>query len=131
MIVKVGSGLAALLLLVATLPRLDADEPGRDPADAVAMQTAVRADWLAQERRLGRTPQSPAAIGAAFERARSLLDSLRGIEGAPDLSTETDELQRLAERTKSVSSLGEVSRLDLYEHIRTLASVGGLSSGRL
>jgi len=121
MIVKVGSALAALLLLMTTLPRLDADEPGGDPADTVAMRTAVRADWVAQEKRLGRMPQSPPAIGAAFERTRLLLDSLRGIEGVPDLSTETAELQRLAERTRSVSSLGEISRLDLYERIRTLA----------
>ena len=119
MIGKPGS--AVLLLFVVGLPPCDAEQSAPELPDAAALQHAVRADWAAQERRLGRTPQSAEAINAALLRTRLLLESLRRVEGVRALFTETAELQRLAERTTSLPSLDAVDRQDLYERIRTLA----------
>lgn len=97
-----------------------AGEPGEGQAGPATMWAMVRADWEAQERRLGRTPQSTEAIQTAVKRASLLLENLREIENMPDLSVETAGLQRLAEQASNISTLDEAARLNLYDQIRTL-----------
>lgn len=84
-----------------------------------AMQAAVRADWEAQELRCGRVPQSPAAINAALQRTRALLEDLRQT-GVTELTSDAAALQRLAERAGCAGSMNEASRRELYDEIRTL-----------
>jgi hypothetical protein len=86
---------------------------------AEAMQTMVRTDWQAQEKRLGRTPQSPAAIHAALKRASLLLEDLRKTTHIADLSDEEAELKRLTNRTLNISKIDETTRLNLYYSFRT------------
>lgn len=93
---------------------------GDSEESTAALWTMVRADWEAQEKRLGRTPQSPEAIQAAVKRAFLLLEDLRRTENMPDLSLETSALQRLADQASNVSTLDEPARLSLYDEVRTL-----------
>jgi hypothetical protein len=88
--------------------------------DCAAMRSLVRADWEAQENRLGRTPYSPAAIHAAVRRASQLLEDLGRLEGVPDLASERIELQRLAAEADHLVRLQRAERLELYHQIRTL-----------
>jgi len=93
---------------------------GDSAESAAAMWAVVRADWEAQEKRLSRTPQSPEAIQAALKRASLLLEDLRRIENVPDLLAGKAELQRLTDRARSISTLDQAARLDLYDQVRTL-----------
>jgi len=93
---------------------------GDSGESAAAMWAMVRADWEAQEKRLGRTPQSPEAIQAAVKRASLLLENLRGIENMPALSVEAAGLQRLADRAPNISTLDKAARLNLYDEVRML-----------
>jgi len=71
--------LAWLLTLAWMVAFARADEPGPADPEATALQLMVQADWALQERRLGRSPQSPAAIRQALRRANLLLADLRGV----------------------------------------------------
>ncbi len=63
---------------VASMPVVStAAAPSQDEAQLTAM---VRADWQAQEKRLGRDVQSAEAIQAALERTRRLLADLSAME---------------------------------------------------
>ena len=117
---------ALLVALAFALPRASAGDAVLAEADAGALQPLVHADWELQEKRLGRSPQSPEAIRAALRRAALLLEDLRGTRQAwaiwpsrrPNSSGWPRELTR-------VLSLDEPSRIDLYRQIRTLdARVG-------
>ena len=79
----------------------------------------VHADWELQEKRLGRSPQSPEAIRAALRRAALLLDDLRGNQGLGHLAAEAAELDGWP-RARRSASLDEPGRLDLYRQIRAL-----------
>ena len=98
-----------------------ADDTRDDFGNVAALRALVQADWQSQERRWGRSPDSPEAIHAAVRRARLLLEDLCRIEGVGDLSADAAELQHLAARADEVSSLDEASRLDLYYRVRTLS----------
>ncbi len=87
--------------------------------DADDLAALVRADWEAQERRLGRAPHSPEAIRAALQRAARLLDDLR---------EDAAGLRRLAARAEEMSSLDEAARLDLYVKVRTLSRNAALGN---
>ena len=54
--------LAVVLLAGAVSAR--ADDPKEESASGTTMRAMVRADWEAQEKRLGRSPDSPEAIHA-------------------------------------------------------------------
>lgn len=97
-----------------------ADDTREDPRGA-ALRAMVRADWDAQEKRFGRSPDSPEAIHAAVRRAGSLIEDLRQTEGLGDPSSEAAGLQRLAAQADEMESLDEASRLDLYRRVRTLS----------
>ena len=97
-----------------------AGEDSPPEADAATLKALVRADWVVQERRLGRLPQSPEAIQAAVRRAALLLEDVRGIEGVGDVAVEAAEFQRLADQAGGVTLLDEPSRVELYHRIRTL-----------
>ena len=66
--------------------------------ESAALAAMVRADWEAQEARLGREPQSVEAIQAALQRTAQLLNDLAALPSQLDLSAEAGELQRLTLR---------------------------------
>jgi hypothetical protein len=83
-----------------------------------ALWKAVEADWKAQEKRAGRTPESPEAVGAALKRAGRLLADLRTMANAPDLKVETGTLDRLRAESATADSLAPAERLALYRKVR-------------
>jgi hypothetical protein len=93
-----------------------------------SLDKLVEADWAAQERRLGRTPESPEAIRAALQRAGDLLDDLVRLDPPPDLAAERASLRRLREEASEVASFGEEERLGLYHRIRTVTRQAALKN---
>jgi len=67
--------------------------PSQGEADLAAL---VHADWEAQEKRVGRDPQSAEAVQAALQRAGLLLDDLAAMNRSIDFSVEAAELERYA-----------------------------------
>jgi len=90
-------------------------------ADSQALRAMVEADYAAQERRRGRTPQAPGAIREALLRAERLLEDLRGMPGTGDLGPEARELERLRGEFPSVESLDEATRGAVYLKVRSVA----------
>jgi len=90
-------------------------------ATADDLQVMVEADWTAQERRLGRTPDSPEAIRDVLKRAERLRDDLRQMRNPPDLRAEVDALARLQQKVTRVKSLDVPTRLALYHEVRSAA----------
>ena len=88
-----------------------------DPGDLQAM---VKADWAAQETRLGRTAGSPESIREALKRASLLVDDLRAQAGMPDLAADAKALDALKAEAEKVDSLDEAGRLALYQKVRGL-----------
>ncbi len=88
--------------------------------DSAALAAMVRADWEAQETRLGRGPQSAEAIQAALQRTSQLLNDLAALPGQIDLSAEAAELQRFTLRATQWAVMHDEVRVDLYFRIRTL-----------
>lgn len=86
-----------------------------------AIQSAIESDWMAQEKRLGRTADSPQAIQAALTRAERLANDLRTLPNAPDLSADASALQALRNQAAALPSLDQAARLALYKNIRALA----------
>ena len=103
---------------VASMPVVStAAPPSQDEAQLAAM---VRADWQAQEKRLGRDVQSAEAIQAALERTRRLLVDLSAMECLADLSTEAEQLERFAAQGANLSTMHHDARRGLYFQIRSL-----------
>jgi cytochrome c553 len=96
------------------------------PSDPQALRAMIEADWAAQERRLGRRPDSPEAIRNALARAGKLLDDLARLPQAPDLAVERAELERLRHEAGAVGSLDRESRSRLYREVRTLTRQAAL-----
>ncbi len=84
------------------------------------LNSLVDADWAAQEHRRGRSPQDPAAVVDACERAGALLRNLRSMPHPPDLKDEAAELQSLRSKTADVGRLDEAGRLALYREVRSV-----------
>ena len=83
-----------------------------------AMRQMVQADWAAQEKRLGRSPGSAAAITDALRRTRRLLDS-----AAPrvvDHQQLVEAIAGLERRAADLAALSESQRLELYHEVRWL-----------
>jgi len=88
---------------------------------AAELQAMIEADWSAQERRLGRTSDSPEAIRGVLERAERLRDDLLQMPNPPDLGVEADALVRLRREVNRVESLDVTARLALYREVRSAA----------
>jgi hypothetical protein len=112
--------MGGLLVLTFWTSRASAGEARQVDAEAATLPAMVQADWELQEKRLGRSAQSPEAIRAALRRAALLLEDLRGIDGVGDLTAEANELERLVARADGGSSLDAAGRVDLYRRIRTV-----------
>jgi hypothetical protein len=95
-----------------------AGSPGHD---AAAFQAMVEADWTAQEKRKGRSPDDPQAAGDVLRSAERLLGELQGVPGAPDLQAEADALRRLRPAVDRVESMDETARSALYRQVRGVA----------
>jgi hypothetical protein len=91
--------------------------PSQGEADLAAL---VHADWEAQEKRVGRDPQSAEAVQAALQRARLLLDDLAAMNRSIDFSAEAAELERYASRRAGLSSMPDDARRQLYVQVRAL-----------
>lgn len=99
----------------ARLTTVFAQETARLTGDYRAL---VEADWAAQEKRLGRVPEQPAALGAALDRAGRLLIDLHTLPGTPDLKHEADTLNQLRAEFTVADSLDGAGRLALYHRVR-------------
>jgi hypothetical protein len=108
-----------LLALASPLPLAPAGAAPSQDAEASALQTLVLADWELQEKRLGRSAQSPEALRAAVQRGARLLAHLRGKQDLGNLGAEQAELDRLAARVDASAALDESGRLELYQQVRT------------
>ena len=107
--------LATGLALLAAIPT------PRAAAEATDLRAMVEADWTAQEKGHGRTPNAPAAIRDALSRAGRLLDDLRQMPGAPGLRPEASTLESLRRQVDRIDSLDQPGRLALYRRIRWVA----------
>ncbi|MFH1919731.1 MAG: hypothetical protein ABIP48_07610, partial [Planctomycetota bacterium] len=95
--------------------------PQPDASDAAVFASFVEADWTAQEKRRGRTPQDSQAVRDVLSSAERLLDALRSMPDGPDLDPEARTLDRLRRDVDRVDSLDEAARLGLYRRIRGAA----------
>ena len=86
--------------------------------DVGALRAMVEADWTAQEKRLGRTPQSAEAVRQALQRATRLLDGRGRMSPAPALAGERAALARLQAAAATLDTLPDEARLGLYRDIR-------------
>jgi hypothetical protein len=93
-----------------------------------ALRERVEADWSAQERRLGRQPDQPAAIRAALERADRLLAYRRAQTPARAWTDETDVLAGLRREAASLDDRPADDRLALYRKVRWTARAWALSN---
>ena len=110
---------ALLVALAFALPRASAGDAVLAKADAGALLPLVHSDWELQEKRLGRSPQSPEAIRAALQRGARLLANLRDKDSLGPLTAEHVELERLAARADASASFDEPARLELHCQVRT------------
>ncbi len=117
----IATGTLAGLLALGSLRVTAGEGAPTDPtAGAAELRAAVLADWDLQERRVGRSPQSPEAIRAAVSRAATLLRNLASQTAFGSLAAERSELERLGAHAENSANLDEPARLDLYRQIRSL-----------
>ena len=121
---------AMLFFLLAGRPALAATPEAASAGPQVdpALRAAVEADWLAQELRDGRQPQSPQAIHAAHRRATRLLANLAAQGNEPDFHVEREALARAESDLDKLNSLDETSRLNLYVRLRWLTRTAALKN---
>jgi len=87
-------------------------------ADRAAADVAVHTDWVLQEKRWGRAPQSEEAIRAALARATRLRDDLLALTPQPDVAAEVQQLDRLAAAARDLDAMPADARGELYFQIR-------------
>jgi len=97
----------------------------REPRE---LRTMVEADWAAQEKRYGRSPDSAAALRDALRRGRLLLADMAAMDGAPDLTRHAGELARLRQQAKEAASLDGPARAALYRQLRWLTRRAALAN---
>ncbi len=88
----------------------------------------VQEDWVAQERRHGRTPQEPAAISDAYRRAQVLLEDLVTLGRPTELEKEAAEIASLAGKVSQVDQIDKADRLALYNQIRSATRSAALKN---
>ncbi|MCR4412612.1 MAG: hypothetical protein NUV77_09335, partial [Thermoguttaceae bacterium] len=99
-------------------------------ASAADFRDMIEADWTAQEKRRGRSPDSPEALEDVLGRGRRLLAHLASLKPAPDLRADEAELARLANAARRAGSLGPADRLALYRQSRGLVRRSALKNPR-
>jgi hypothetical protein len=87
-------------------------------ATAQSFQTQIEADWAAQEKRLGRSPEQPEAIRAVLERAGKLLADLQTSSKRNLWESEAAALARLRGKNREAGSLDSSTRIALYNDVR-------------
>jgi hypothetical protein len=93
---------------------LHAATPTLRGEDSLARQ--IEADWAAQERRWGRTPDSPQAVRAALQRAERLLADLE--RALPETEPEEATLRGLHAAVDAVDQMASDQRAALYLQLR-------------
>jgi hypothetical protein len=99
-----------------------------DSDDARALEVLVVADWDLQEKRLGRSSDSPEAIRAALERARLLVDDFHQNGAIGDVTGAKAAIEQLAEEAQGLASLTAPQRVELYRRVRTLTRAVALKN---
>ena len=84
------------------------------------LRAMVEADWAAQERRKGRSPDDPIAVRDAYRSSEELLNDLCRMPERPDMTSEAVALEHLGHRVDVVDSLEKPARLDLHRKIRSV-----------
>ncbi len=92
--------------------------PFRTSAATNSFRENVEADWVAQEKRLGRAPENVTAIRAALERADKLIANLATSSKRNSLESEAVALRRLREQANDAESFDASRRNSLYNEIR-------------
>lgn len=118
------AAVAAAAIALFSLPASAGRPPrasGTRTADPVDYRAMVEADWAAQEQRLGREAGSPEATQAALHHAARLLEDLRTLAGAADLSSDAAAIDGLRKEAGRLDSLDEAARLALYLKARWAA----------
>ena len=87
-------------------------------AQEEGLRQAVEADWNAQERRLGRTPENPAAIHAAYGRAQSLVDSFQKRLVGIGVDRAVQVLDGARRQVAGLEALNKAERLSLWKRLR-------------
>ncbi len=105
-----------LLAASAAMPRLAAGEA----AGGDAWSARIRADWLQQEERLGRTAGSPESLEAALERTARLFEDLGSLPEMGEFAVERAKLDELVRRVGRAERLSDEERLALYFQVRGL-----------
>jgi hypothetical protein len=82
------------------------------------LQAMVKADWTAQEARLGRTPFQPGTLQQRPTSAGRLLEHLRAMPDAGDFADEAVQLGRLRREIAQANRLDDAARRDLYLSVR-------------
>jgi hypothetical protein len=95
---------------------LRAATPSLRGEDSLARQ--VEADWVAQERRWNRTPDSPQAVREALQRAERLLADLERALPETELEPEAATLRGLHVAVDAVDHMASEQRLALYTRLR-------------
>jgi len=98
------SGWRRLWLLTSLILFFLAPVPARAAELPPDYRQAIEADWARQEKRLGRNPDSPAAIEAALKRAQAL--------------GKTTAVREFEKTAAELASLDETARLAFYARIR-------------
>jgi len=86
-------------------------------ADA-AFRSAIEADWTAQETRLGRRPDQPAAARAALERAERLLANLETQFAGVDWGADAQKIRGLQRTPAAIEASGADDCLAFYREVR-------------
>jgi len=114
----------AVVLWAAFEGRLAAGSRAADPGpqgDEPDLQALVAADWDAQEKRLGRAPDSAEAIREAVRRAGLLVEHLDRGPRRPGLAAEKAAFDRLRSSAEKLDALDSAGRHALYRQIRGVA----------
>ncbi len=99
-------------------------------ASAADFRDLIEADWTAQEKRRGRSADSPEALADALARGQRLVAHLASLKPAPDLRKDEAELARLSRAGQRAGSLGSADRLALYRKARGLVRRMALKNPR-
>lgn len=88
----------------------------------------IGADWEMQEKRLGRTTDSPEAIHDALVRAQRLLEDLQRMPDIADMKREHLAIERLRVGAQKVESLSHEDRVLLYHDLRRVSRRAALTN---
>jgi hypothetical protein len=108
----------ATCLTLGTCLTMAPGDSQESPQGKEEFRAMVEADWAAQEKRWGRSASAPEAILDALEHVGQLLEDLRQMPQALDLTVESAALQRLRRQADDLESLDEAARLEFYLKVR-------------